>query len=95
MWLNDQTRKVKCTMKRKLLTGWNFGRVIYVLAGGVIIVQSAIMHEWIGILIGGYFASMGLFALGCAAGNCFPANDYSRARAIDREIESVEFEEIK
>jgi uncharacterized membrane protein YedE/YeeE len=40
-----------------------------VLLGGGIIVQSAIVHEWIGILIGGYFGSMGLFALGCAA-NC-------------------------
>jgi hypothetical protein len=65
------------------------------MAGGTIIIQSAIMREWIGILIGLYFASMGLFALGCAAGNCFAAYDYKETKPIEKEIEPVDFEEIK
>jgi hypothetical protein len=80
-------------MKLRISTGWNFRRVLFLLAGSVIIVQSAIMHEWIGMLMGGYFASMGLFALGCAAGNCFTGND-CETKPVNEEIESIEFEEI-
>jgi hypothetical protein len=32
--------------------------------GGYIIFQSAIHQQWLGVALGGYFASMGLFALG-------------------------------
>ena len=81
-------------MKLRISTGWNFRRVLFLLAGSVIIVQSAIMHEWIGMLMGGYFASMGLFALGCAAGNCFTGNDNSETKPVNEKIESIEFEEI-
>ncbi|MBK7469089.1 MAG: hypothetical protein IPJ43_21185 [Saprospiraceae bacterium] len=28
------------------------------------------LHQWVGALLGAYFASIGLFAFGCAAGNC-------------------------
>lgn len=81
-------------MKQRILTGWNFRRIIYLFAGSTIIVQSAIMREWVGIFIGSYFACMGLFALGCAAGNCAIADD-DRTKPINKEIESVDFEEIK
>jgi hypothetical protein len=82
-------------MKQRILSGWNFRRMLYLLVGSAIIVQSAIMHEWIGILMGGYFASMGLFPLGCAAGNCFTENDNSETKPVSEQIESIEFEEIK
>jgi hypothetical protein len=82
-------------MKERILTGWNFRRVIYLLMGSTIIVQSAIMHEWVGILIGGYFSSMGLFAFGCATGNCSTANDFEQPKQMTEEIEPVKFEEIK
>lgn len=39
--------------------------------GLFVIGQSAISRQWFGVLFGGYFASMGLFAFGCASGNCF------------------------
>lgn len=32
------------------------------------------VKEWFGILIGGYFAAMGVFAFGCAGGNCYGGN---------------------
>lgn len=58
-------------MINRILTGWNFLRVIYVLLGSMVIVQSALAKQWAGLIFGIYFASMGLFAFGCAAGNCF------------------------
>ena len=61
-------------MKERILTGWTFTRVLYILLGGFLIIQSAMIKQWPGIIFGGYFASMGLFAFGCAAGNCFSGN---------------------
>lgn len=57
-------------MKERILTGWNFPRVFYVLIGSVVLIQSWMQNQWVGILFGAYFAAMGLFAFGCAAGNC-------------------------
>ena len=58
-------------MKERILTNWTFARVLYLLMGLFVIVQSAMSQQWLGILFGGYFAAMGLFAFGCASGNCF------------------------
>ena len=58
-------------MLQRILTGWTFVRVVYVILGGIVIIQSALAKEWAGVIFGSYFASMGLFAFGCAAGNCF------------------------
>ncbi|NCI47885.1 hypothetical protein [Sediminibacterium soli] len=58
-------------MKNRIRYGWNFQRVLYLLIGIAVIGQSIAIREWAGLLIGGYFAAMGLFAFGCAAGNCF------------------------
>lgn len=58
-------------MKERILKGWNVSRIIYTLLGVTIIIQSAVQHEWIGILLGGYFASMGIFSFGCASGICY------------------------
>jgi hypothetical protein len=61
-------------MKKRILTGWSFTRVLYLILGGMIIAQSIVNIEWLGIVIGAYFSSMGLFAFGCASGNCFGGN---------------------
>ena len=58
-------------MKKRILTNWSFIRVLYLVMGTIIIVQSIMSNEWLGIILGGYLASMGLFAFGCASGNCF------------------------
>lgn len=58
-------------MKQRLLTGWNFRRIAYLLIGLAIVVNAILVKEWVGILFGGYFAAMGLFAFGCASGACF------------------------
>lgn len=58
-------------MKERILTGWTFKRVLYIVMGGYLIVQSVMDKQWVFILFGAYFAAMGLFAFGCASGNCY------------------------
>lgn len=58
-------------MKERLLTGWNVQRIFYLIAGGGMVAISISDRQWAGMLIGVYFAAMGLFAFGCASGNCF------------------------
>lgn len=58
-------------MKNRILTGWTIQRGLYFALGLLIVVQSIIDKQWLAVIAGGYFASMGLFAFGCAAGNCF------------------------
>ena len=83
-------------MKNRILTGWNVQRVLFLLMGSAIIVQSASSEQWSGLLFGGYIASMGLFAFGCAGGNCYGSfggiNPKQKANSLTKEIE---FEEIK
>ena len=44
---------------------------MYLAVGIYVIIQSGLDHEWFGVIFGSYFASMGLFAYGCASGACF------------------------
>ncbi len=55
----------------RIMTGWTFQRAFYLIAGGGMVIISAVDQQWAGALLGGYFSSMGLFAFGCASGNCF------------------------
>jgi hypothetical protein len=57
-------------MKQRILTNWSFVRALYLILGLGIAIQAIFSREWIGIIFGGYFASMGLFGFGCAGGNC-------------------------
>ncbi len=61
-------------MKERILKGWNIQRGIYLLMGGIITYQSAINSEWVGVILGSYFASMAIFRIGCAGGNCYGGN---------------------
>lgn len=58
-------------MKERILKGWTFIRVIYLLMGGFIIANAVADTQWLGIVMGGYIASMGLFGFGCAGGACY------------------------
>ena len=78
-------------MKERILTGWTITRALYVLMGVFVIVQSFMQHEWIGIIFGGYFASMGVFSFGCAAGNCTINPNEKNTTPI----QDVAFEEVK
>ena len=83
-------------MKQRILTGWTFTRALYVLMGVLIIAQSVAQQQWFGMLFGGYLASMGVFAFGCAAGNCFGANCNTNAKpSSSAGVEEINYEEIK
>lgn len=83
-------------MKERILTNWTFTRGIYLVMGIIVIIQSVMSHEWLGVAFGGYFAAMGLFAFGCAAGNCFGGNcEVETKQKTNTIIQVVDFEEVK
>lgn len=61
-------------MKERILKNWTFTRVLFLVLGMIVIVQSVVSQQWFGVLFGSYFASMGLFSIGCASGNCYGGN---------------------
>lgn len=58
-------------MWHRLSTGWTFRRALYLVVGIFLIAFAVSDRQWFGIAFGAYFAAMGLFAFGCAAGNCY------------------------
>jgi len=83
-------------MKQRILTGWTVTRVLYLGLGTAVIINAVMIQQWFGVLFGGYFASMGLFAFGCAAGNCFGGNcKVEPAEKKSAAIQEVDFEEVK
>ncbi len=83
-------------MKQRMLTGWNFIRILYLLAGIMILIQSVANRQWMGVVLGVYFAAMGLFAVGCAGGACFGGSCYHQAETKNKtNIAEAGFEEIK
>ena len=51
--------------------GWNIRRILFVSFGIYIIYTSVLDKSWVGVVLGAYFMSMGIFSFGCAAGNCY------------------------
>lgn len=77
-------------MIRRITQGWSFRRALYLLIGLAIVIQSAYTHEWVGIAVGTYFASMGLFGFGCAGGNC----GFVPRKSAPETKEEISFEEV-
>lgn len=78
-------------LKQRILTGWTFTRGLYVFMGTFIIFTSVQSQQWFGIVLGTYFASMGVFSFGCVGGSCRTEPN----RADTSQIDDVEFEEVK
>jgi hypothetical protein len=78
-------------MKDRILYGWNARRALYLIMGIAVIIYAVIAKEWWGVLLGSYFAVMGLFNWGCASGNC----SYEPRRRHRNEPDRQPFEEIK
>lgn len=55
---------------KNFLTDWNLRRIIYLVGGIWMIVQSAMDRMWILVPFGLYFVAMSVLKFGCAAGNC-------------------------
>lgn len=83
-------------LKQRILTGWTVTRALYLGMGITIIINSFMSQQWFAVLFGAYFASMGLFSFGCAAGACLGGNGNTEpTRQNKTRIEDIEFEEIK
>lgn len=82
-------------MKERILNNWSVQRIFYVLMGLVVIGGSIAQQEWMGILFGGYFLSMGVFAFGCAApGGCYTGS-YRSVGNKQQAITDTDYEEVK
>lgn len=55
---------------KNLLTDWNFRRVLYLVGGIWMLVQTVMDRMWIFIPFSAYFIAMAIFKWGCASGNC-------------------------
>ncbi len=82
-------------MKERMLTGWTLQRIIFVSLGLIMLVQGFMENQWLGMIIGGYFFAMGLFAFGCATRGCFSGNCYTDSNTNNNKVTYVEFEEVK
>jgi len=58
--------------------GWTFTRFLYLVAGIFFISNAFVEKQWAMSLLGFYFAAMGLFRFGCAAGACAVPNPPSK-----------------
>lgn len=84
-------------MKNRLLRGWTFKRVVYVVVGIATVIMAFKYDVKLMSVAGLYFAAMGLFSFGCAGGSCYtgyPKNNSTLHTSAFRP-EKVEFEEIK
>lgn len=85
-------------MKNRILKDWTFKRVVYLTVGITTIVMAFQYREWLFGLVGVYFATMGIFAFGCASGNCYTGyydDRGSNARRRTAETTDAQYEEVK
>lgn len=61
-------------MSNRIFNNWTWTRAAYLFIGMWVIIQSGFEGQWIGVFLGAWPAAMGLFGLGCAAGNCATGN---------------------
>lgn len=81
-------------LKQRISTNWTITRVLFVAVGTIVAIGAAADLQWLGVLFGAYFASMGLFSFGCASGACFGSS--CNTEPIDKnQIQDVDFEEVK
>lgn len=61
---------IKQEISERILTGWNFQRVFYLIAGTGLVIFALVDSQWVGAALGSYFVAMGIFGFGCASGKC-------------------------
>lgn len=82
------------SLKNRITRGWNVMRVFFIGMGLLAIFQAFSQHQWIGLVLGVYFVSMGLFGFGCASGQCYiPTRNYKMKSAVESGL--AEKESIK
>ena len=80
-------------MKQRILTGWNFVRVLYLLMGITLIIQSIMAHQYGMALLGVYVAGLSVLGLGCMGGHCNVQPKQAIPPATN--TQDVTFQEVK
>ena len=79
-------------MIQKFLSGWSFMRLLRLTLGIAIIVQGAMVKDWLFIALGALFSLMHIFNIGCCgASSCNTNYQNNNAKTVDE----ISFEEIK
>ncbi len=78
-------------MKLLLLQNWNIFRWLRLLMGILIVVQAAIVSDWMFAAAGAVFTLMALFNTGCCTVNSCPVNSKNK----ELSAEEVTNEEVK
>lgn len=63
------SQKIIATLTPDFKT-WTAARLLYLVAGIMLVTQAIYEAQYLGLAIGGYFMAMAIFKFGCAAGNC-------------------------
>lgn len=83
-------------MKERITTGWNLQRIVLLATGLGFIIYSLSTGTWTGIFLGLYFAAMGVFKIGCAAGSCYSGNCETNTPDSGNKVPyEVQYEEVK
>jgi hypothetical protein len=83
-------------MLQRALHNWNFFRIVRLVLGVMIIVQSIQFREYWFVLVGIVFAAMAIFDMGCAGGAC-AAPPIKRSNQTDpnaTEKNTIVYEEV-
>lgn len=80
-------------MKERVLSGWNFMRVLWLIMGIGIIIQAVTERNFLMLLPGLYFVFAALANIGCFAGSCATGLNTGNRTKKDA-ITEIEFEEI-
>ena len=81
-------------MKQRILSGWNFVRVLWLMMGTGILIQAITEKNFPMLLPGLYFVFASLANIGCFGGTC--ATGYTTNNSNKKEaITEIEFEEVQ
>jgi hypothetical protein len=81
-------------MKERLLSGWNFMRVVWLMMGIGIAIQAITEKNFLMLLPGLYFVFAAIANIGCFAGSCgtgYNSRDNNKKEAVTE----IEFEEVQ
>ncbi len=82
-------------MFNSIFSNWSIKRGLYLIGGILIITESAKSTQWVGIVLGAYFALMGLCGIGCAGGSCYQPNTNAKQSEKTEINDDIIFDEVK
>jgi hypothetical protein len=77
-------------MKNILLNNWNFFRILRLILGVIIIVQSTYSKDWQISIVGLLFAGLALFNIGC----CGASGCYTSSKSSQHNNKEIKYEEV-